>query len=87
MEPITCVCVCVSVCDAPEGEFGLEHSLTLQSCALADEQVVVVTLQWSFIHIKHLIPQVQRHAAEREKAMLISRFLLNFIIRAIISTC
>lgn len=61
--------MCLWVCerDAPEGEFGLEHSLTLQSCALADEQMVVVALQWSFIHIKHLIPQVQRHAAERER--------------------
>lgn len=51
----------------PECEFGFEHSLSLQSCSLSDEQVVVVSLERRFVNIKHLVPQVEGHAAARKK--------------------
>lgn len=46
----------------PECEFGFEHRLSLQSSALSDEQVVVVSLERRFVDIKHFIPQVEGHA-------------------------
>lgn len=49
----------------PECEFGFEHSLSLQSSALSDEQVVVVSLEWSFVNVEHFIPQVEGHAVPR----------------------
>lgn len=49
----------------PEREFGFEHSLPLQSSALSDEQVVVVSLERSFVNIKHFVPQVEGHAVAR----------------------
>lgn len=54
------------ICLLPEGEFGLEHSLSLQSSALSDEQVVVVSLKRSFVNVKHFIPEVEWHAATRK---------------------
>lgn len=51
----------------PECEFGFEHSLSLQPSALSDEQVVVVSLERSFVNIKHLVPQVEGHAVARER--------------------
>lgn len=51
----------------PECEFGFEHGLSLQSCSLSDEQVVVVSLERRFVNIKHLVPQVEGHAAQRGK--------------------
>ncbi|TNN68382.1 hypothetical protein EYF80_021435 [Liparis tanakae] len=41
----------------PECEFGFEHRLALQSSALSDEQVVVVSLERRLVDIKHFIPQ------------------------------
>lgn len=49
----------------PECEFGFEHSLSLQSSTLSDEQVVVVSLERSFVNIKHFVPQVEGHAVAR----------------------
>lgn len=51
----------------PECEFGFEHSLSLQPCALSDEQVVVVSLERSFVNVKHFIPQVEGHAVARKR--------------------
>lgn len=52
----------------PECEFGFEHSLSLQSSALTDEQVVVVSLERRFVNIEHFVPQVEGHAAAGKKA-------------------
>lgn len=49
----------------PECEFGFENSLPLQSSTLSDEQVVVVSLERSFVNIKHFVPQVKGHAVVR----------------------
>lgn len=49
----------------PEGEFGFEHSLSLQTSTLSYEQVVVVSLQRRFVDVKHFIPQVKGHAKRR----------------------
>lgn len=51
----------------PESELGFEHSLSLQSSTLSDEQVVMVTLEWSFVNIKHFVPQVEGHAVARKR--------------------
>lgn len=53
--------------DSPESQFGLEHSLPLQTCALSDEQMVVVSLERGLVHIKHFIAQMERHAAGGER--------------------
>lgn len=53
----------------PECEFGFEHGLPLQSSALTDEQVVVVSLERSFVNIKHFVPQVEGHAAAKDKKL------------------
>lgn len=49
----------------PEGEFGFEDSLSLQTSTLSYEQVVVVSLQRCFVNVKHFIPQVEGHANEK----------------------
>ena len=52
--------------EAPERELGLEHRLPLQPGALPDEQVVVVSLEGRFVDVKHLVAEMQGHAAKGE---------------------
>lgn len=59
----------------PECEFGFEHCLSLQSCSLSDEQVVVVSLERRFVNIKHLVPQVEGHAMQRGEGGVRSHFM------------
>lgn len=40
----------------PEGELCFKDGLPLQPSTLSDEKMVVVTLQWGFVYIKHFIP-------------------------------
>lgn len=44
---------------SPEGQLGLEDSLALQTCPLADEEMVVVSLEGCLVDVKHLVTQVQ----------------------------
>jgi hypothetical protein len=40
----------------PEGELRFKDGLPLQPSTLSYEKMVVVALQWGFVHIKHFIP-------------------------------
>ena len=45
----------------PEGKFGLEDGLTHEPSSLANEEMVEAALYWHGVHVKHFIPQVERH--------------------------
>ena len=45
----------------PERKFGLEDGLTHEPSSLANEEMVEAALHWHGVHVKHFIPQVERH--------------------------
>ena len=49
----------------PEGELGAEHRLTLKPGALADEEVVEVTLERLLVDVEDFAAQVQAQRAVR----------------------
>ena len=60
-----CVCVCFLFLkhhgSVPERKFGLEDGLTHEPSSLANEEMVEAALHWHGVHVKHFIPQVERH--------------------------
>ena len=67
----TCTCLSAHACalfyflkhhgSVPERKFGLEDGLTHEPSSLANEEMVEAALHWHGVHVKHFIPQVERH--------------------------
>lgn len=49
----------------PEAQLSPKHSLALQPSPLSDKQVVMVPLQWLFVHIENFRSQVQAQRTVR----------------------